>query len=308
MSAIVLRRAGELFVALLVMSLIVFGLGRALGDPAALMLGNFATEEDRQALTRDLGLDRPLGVQYLTFVGNALRGDLGRSISGDRQPVMEIILSRLPASLQLAGAALALSLAAGIPLGVVAAVKRGTWVDTSARIFALLGQSIPVFWIGIVLIYVFSVRMRWLPTSGYGGLEHFALPATTMALFTVAAITRLTRVGMIEALDSDYVRLARMKGLSEVKVIWKHALSNSVLPLITYLGAFLATMITGAVVVETIFGWPGIGRLAYEAILDRDYPLMQAVVLVMTALFMSLNLLADVLHVVVDPRLRNEGR
>ncbi len=305
MSGILLRRIAEMIAALVVMSLVVFALGRALGDPVALMLSDFATEAEQQALRRDLGLDRPLAVQYLTFVGNALRGDLGRSITGDRQPVMEIIASRLPASLQLAGIALALSLAAGIPLGVLAAVKRGTWVDAGARSFALIGQSIPVFWIGIVFIYVFSVRMRWLPTSGYGGAEHFVLPAVTMALFTVAAITRLTRVGMIEALESDYVRLARIKGLSETKVVWKHALANSLLPVVTWLGAFFATMITGAVVVETIFGWPGIGRLAYEAILERDYPLMQAVVLVMTALFMSLNLVADLVHVAVDPRLRH---
>lgn len=305
MPAILLRRVAEMIVALFVMSLVVFGLGRALGDPVALMLSDFATEADQQALRRDLGLDKPLSVQYLTFAGNALRGDLGRSITGDRQPVMDIIASRLPASLQLAGIALALSLAAGIPLGVLAAVKRGTWVDAGARIFALVGQSVPVFWIGIVFIYVFSVRMRWLPTSGYGGAEHFVLPAVTMALFTVAAITRLTRVGMIEALESDYVRLARIKGLSETKVVWKHALSNSLLPVVTWLGAFFATMITGAVVVETIFGWPGIGRLAYEAILERDYPLMQAVVLVMTALFMCLNLVADLVHVAVDPRLRH---
>jgi peptide/nickel transport system permease protein len=304
MTAILVRRVLEMLVALLVMSLIVFSLSRALGDPVALMLGDFATEEDRAAVRRDLGLDQPFATQYLAFVGNALKGDLGRSVSGDRQPVIDIIRSRFPASLQLAGVALLLSLAVGIPLGVAAAVRKGTWVDTGARIFALLGQSVPVFWIGIVLITVFSVRLRWLPTSGYGGPEHFVLPAATMALFTVAAVTRLTRVGMIDALDSDYVRLARMKGLPEVKVVWKHALANSLLPVVTYLGAFFATMITGAVVVETIFGWPGIGRLAYEAILERDYPLMQAVVLVMTALFMSLNLLADLLHVVIDPRLR----
>lgn len=304
MTATLLRRVAEMALALLVMSLIVFMLGRALGDPVALMLSDFATEEDRRQLREDLGLDRPLPVQYLTFAGNALRGDLGRSVAGDRRPVIEIIASRLPASLQLAGVALLLSLAAGIPLGILAAVRRGTWVDTVARVFALLGQSVPVFWIGIVLIFVFGVRLRWLPTSGYGGIENFILPAVTMALFTVAAVTRLTRVGMIEALDSDYVRLARMKGLSETRVIWKHALSNSILPVVTYLGAFLATMITGAVVVETIFGWPGIGRLAYEAILERDYPLMQAVVLVMTSLFIILNLIADLLHLLIDPRLR----
>ena len=293
MPAILLRRVAEMIVALFVMSVVVFGLGRALGDPVALMLSDFATETDQQALRRDLGLDKPLSVQYLTFAGNALRGDLGRSITGDRQPVMEIIASRLPASLQLAGIALVLSLAAGIPLGVLAAVKRGTWMDASARVFALVGQSVPVFWIGIVFIFVFGVRMRWLPTSGYGGAEHFVLPAVTMALFTVAAITRLTRVGMIGALESDYVRLARIKGLSEAKVVWKHALSNSLLPVVTYLGAFFATMITGAVVVETIFGWPGIGQLAWQAIQRVDIPIIIGVTLV-TAII----LVAGILYVV----------
>lgn len=304
MTAILARRFAEMLLALLVMSLIVFSLGRALGDPVALMLGDFATDADRAALERDLGLDKPPAVQYFRFVTDALRGDFGRSVSGDRQPVINIIGSRLPASLQLAAVALLLSLLVGIPLGVLAAVRKGSWVDTAARLIALFGQSVPAFWMGIVLIFVFSVRLRLLPTSGYGSAAHFVLPAITMALFTVAAVTRLTRVSMIEALDSDYVRLARMKGLRESVVVWKHALSNSLLPVVTYLGAFFATMITGAVVVETIFGWPGIGRLAYEAILERDFPLMQAVVLVMTALFMSLNLLADVLQVVIDPRLR----
>ena len=306
MAGILLRRVSEMLLALGVMSLIIFSLSRMLGDPVALMLSDFATEADRQALEAELGLDDPFAVQYLHFVGNALQGDLGRSVTGDRQPVTAIIASRLPASLQLAGVALLLSLAIGVPLGVAAAIWRGTWVDTVARVFALLGQSVPVFWIGIVLIWVFSVELRWLPASGYGGPSHFVLPAVTMALFTVAAITRLMRVGMIEALGSDYVRFARGKGVSEAIVVWKHALANSLVPVITYLGAFLATMVTGAVVVETIFGWPGIGRLAYEAILERDYPLMQAVVLVMTALFMTFNLVADLLHAGIDPRLRRQ--
>jgi peptide/nickel transport system permease protein len=306
MTALLARRVLETVLALLVMSLVVFCLSRALGDPVALMVGDFATEQDRNAMRAELGLDRPVTEQYFSFLGHAARGDLGRSIAGDRQPVMHIIPSRLVASLQLAGVALLLSLSVGVPLGVAAAVRRGTWIDSAARMFALVGQSVPVFWIGIVLIFVFSVQLRWLPTSGYGGASHFVLPATTMALFTVAAITRLTRVGMLEALESDYVRLARMKGLRERSVVWKHGLANSIVPVVTYLGAFFATMITGAVVVETIFGWPGIGRLAYEAILNRDFPLMQAVVLVMTALFMGLNLLADVLHILIDPRVRRQ--
>jgi peptide/nickel transport system permease protein len=191
-----------------------------------------------------------------------------------------------------------------LPLGVVSAVWRGSWIDTVARTFALFGQSIPIFWLGIVLIFLFSVQLGWLPTSGYGEARHFVLPALTMSMFTIAAVTRLTRVSMVDALESDYVRLARMKGLSESAVIRKHALANSLVPVITYMGAFFATMITGAVVIETVFGWPGIGRLAYEAILERNFPLMQAVVLVMTAIFMLANLAVDVLHACLDPRVR----
>jgi len=300
----ILRRLLEMCGALIAMSLIVFALGRGLGDPVSLMLSDYATEADRQTLTIELGLDRTLPEQYATFLWNALHGDLGHSVAGAREPVMQIIAARLPASLQLAGVALFLSLLIGIPLGVSAATWRDTWIDTAARTIALLGQAIPAFWLGIVLIFVFSVQLRWLPTSGYGGIQYFVLPATTMALFTVAAVARLTRISMLDALDSEFVKLARMKGLAESVVIWKHALSNSLVPVLTYMGAFFATMVTGAVVIETVFGWPGIGRLAYEAIIDRDYPLMQAVVLVMTALFMLANMAVDVVHAWIDPRLR----
>ncbi|MGD8325155.1 MAG: ABC transporter permease, partial [Gammaproteobacteria bacterium] len=299
-----LRRLLEMFVALIAMSLIVFALGRALGDPVSLMLSDYATDADREALTIELGLDRSLPEQYATFLWNALHGDLGNSVTGAREPVMQMILARLPASLQLAAAALILSVLIGIPLGVFAATARDTWIDTLVRTIALLGQAIPVFWLGIMLIFVFSVQLRWLPTSGYGDVSNFVLPAITMALFTIAAVARLTRISMLDALDSEFVKLARMKGLAESVVIWKHALSNSLVPVLTYMGAFFATMVTGAVVIETVFGWPGIGRLAYEAIIDRDYPLMQAVVLVMTALFMLANMAVDLGHAWIDPRLR----
>jgi peptide/nickel transport system permease protein len=210
----------------------------------------------------------------------------------------------LPASLSLASVALVLSILVGLPLGVAAAVWRGTGVDTGVRLVALLGQAVPLFWLGIVLMFVFGVQLGWLPTSGYGNAQHFVLPAATMALFTLAAVARLTRVSMLEALESEYVRLARIKGLAETTVIFKHALANSLVPVLTYMGAFFATMITGAVVIETVFGWPGIGRLAYEAILARDYPLMQGVVLVTTALFMVANMLVDITYAWIDPRVR----
>lgn len=304
MGTYLFRRFLEMLAALTLMSVVVFLLGRLTGDPVSLLMSEYATQEDRERITRELGLDRPLPEQYLSFVGSALRGDLGRSVSGDRQPALELIAERLPPSLQLAGAALALSLAIGVPLGVLAAVRRGSRTDGAARLLALLGQSVPAFWLGIVLMQIFSVQLGWAPTSGYGELRHLVLPAVTMGLFTVAAITRLIRGAMIDALGSEYVRLARIKGLSEARVVWKHALRNSLLPMLTYMGAFFATMISGAVVVETVFSWPGIGRLAYESILNRDYPVMQAVVLVITVLFMVANLLVDLAYAWLDPRIR----
>lgn len=304
MASHLLKRVAEMLGALALMSVIVFLLGRLSGDPVSLLLSEYATVEDQERLTRELGLDQPLPVQYLTFVAGAMRGDLGRSVSGDRRPALELIAERLPPSLQLAAAALLLSLAVGMPLGVLAAVRRGSRTDGAARVVALLGQSVPAFWLGIVLMQIFSVRLGWLPTSGHGDLRHLVLPAVTMGLFTVAAITRLIRASMIEALGSEYVRLARIKGLSETRVIWKHALRNSLLPMLTYMGAFFATMISGAVVVETVFSWPGLGRLAYESILNRDFPVMQAVVLVITVLFMLANLLVDLAYAWLDPRIR----
>jgi len=304
MLAYILRRCAEMLIALLLMSMIVFGLGRLTGDPVALLLNEYATEQDRRELTEQMGLDKPLITQYGIFIANAVRGDLGVSVSGDRRPALDLVLERLPASLQLAVAAFVISIVLGIPLGVLAAVKRGTWIDTAARLGALLGQSVPVFWLGIVLMYAFSVTLGWLPTSGYGEWRHLVLPAVSMGLFTIAAIARLVRVSMIDALSSEYIKLARIKGLSETVVVWKHALRNSLIPVLTYMGAFFATMITGAVVIETVFAWPGIGRLAFESILNRDFPVMQAVVLTMTLLFMLANLSVDIAYARLDPRIR----
>jgi peptide/nickel transport system permease protein len=297
-------RVGQMALALVAMSAIVFVLGRSTGDPVALLLGDYASEQDRQALVQQLGLGRPLSEQYAIFVRGALRGDLGHSLAGDQRPALELIAERLPASLELACAALLFSLALGVPLGVLSAVYRGTWVDAVARGLALFGQSAPAFWLGIVLMSVFSVQLGWLPTSGYGEPRHLVLPALSMGFFTMAAIVRLLRVAMQDALASEYVKLARIKGLSETVVVCKHALRNSLIPVVTYMGPFFATMITGAVVIETVFSWPGVGRLAYESISNRDFPVMQALVLVMSGLFMLCNLGVDALYVWLDPRIR----
>ncbi|MGI3163763.1 ABC transporter permease [Pseudooceanicola sp. 200-1SW] len=297
-------RLAEALVALLLMSLVIFLLSRVIGDPVALLLSDSATEEDRQMLIAQLGLDQPAWRQYLTFLGNALQGDFGQSVTAGREDALHLVLSRLPASLSLAGVALAFTLVVGVLLGVLAAITRGTLADLAVRLLALLGQSAPSFWLGIMLIYLFAVKLGWLPTSGFGGPIYYVLPALTLGLFTLAAITRLVRASMLEALGSEYVKLARIKGVSEWGVVLRHALGNSLIPVVTFMGTFFATMITGAVVVETVFAWPGIGRLAYESILARDFPVIQTVVLVITAFFILANLIVDLLYLAIDPRMR----
>ena len=297
-------RLAEALVALLLMSLVIFLLSRVIGDPVALLLSDSATEADRQMLIVQLGLDQPGWRQYLTFLGNALQGDFGQSVTAGREDALHLVLSRLPASLSLARIALLFTLVVGILLGVLAAVTRGTVTDLAVRLLALLGQSAPSFWLSIMLIYLFAVKLGWLPTSGFGGAVYYVLPALTLGLFTLAAITRLVRASMLEALGSEYVKLARIKGVSEWAVVLRHALGNSLIPVVTFMGTFFATMITGAMVVETVFAWPGIGRLAYESIMARDFLVIQTVVLVITAFFILANLIVDLLYLAIDPRMR----
>jgi peptide/nickel transport system permease protein len=308
MIRLVLSRLSEALVSLLLMSFVVFMLARLTGDPVAVLLGDGATKADRIALVAELGLDRSLPEQYLIFLGHAVQGNLGASIMGDRSPALQLVLERLPYSLLLASVSLVIALGIGIPLGVAAAVHRGRPLDAGARIVALLGQSIPPFWLGLVLIYVFAVQLGWFRSSGFGGLDHITLPAVTMALFSLAAIVRLIRGSMIEGLTSEYVKLARAKGLAESAVIWRHAFRNSVFPVVTFMGSFFATMITGAVVIETVFAWPGVGRLALDSILRRDFAVIQAVVLVITTLYIAMNLVVDLVYAVLDPRVREAAR
>lgn len=308
MTRIVLFRLGEAVVSLLLMSIVVFFLARLTGDPVAVLLGEGATQADKQALIAQLGLDRTIVEQYGIFLRHILQGDFGRSIMGDQSPALGLVLERLPYSLLLAAASLVIALGIGIPLGVAAAVHRGRPLDVAARAAALLGQSTPPFWLGLVLIYVFAVQLGWARTSGFGGLANIALPAFTMALFSLAAIVRLIRGAMIEGLTSEYVKLARAKGLSERAVVWRHAFRNSVFPVVTFMGSFFATMITGAVVIETVFSWPGVGRLALDSILRRDFAVIQAVVLVITTLYIAMNLIVDLVYAWIDPRVREAGR
>ena len=262
-----------------------------------------ASKADLEAIRTQLGLDRPIWVQYGTFVSNLLRGDFGQSFYY-RTPVLELYLSRLPNSLLLAGAAMALSLLIGIPTGIIAAVRVNQWWDSAGKIFALLGLSLPSFWVGLVMILFFSVYLGWLPSSGSGTVWHLMMPAFALGWYFAAAHMRLTRSSMLEVLGSEYVKLARIKGLPEALVIGKHAFKNALIPVLTLAGINLVIMVNVAVVVETVFAWPGIGRLLYEGISFREFPVVQATVLLGGAMIVFVNLLVDVLYAVIDPRIR----
>jgi ABC-type dipeptide/oligopeptide/nickel transport system permease component len=293
-----------LFVALGVITLVFVAL-RMSGDPAAAMLPGDASVDETIALRRTLGLDRPLYAQYASFLGSAVTGDFGVSFR-HQQPAFELVLERLPATLELAFAALVLALVVALPLGILAAVYRGGPVDVAAMVFAVIGQATPYFWMGIMLILIVAVQLDWLPTSGRGGVERLILPAITLGTHFAASLARLTRTSMLEVLGQNFVTTARAKGLSERSVILGHVLKNAAVPVVTLIGLQFGTLLGGAVVTETIFAWPGVGRLAVQSIFVRDYPVVQAGVLVLALTFVALNLLVDLLYGWLDPRIRRE--
>jgi peptide/nickel transport system permease protein len=303
MKKYVLRRVGYSLISLVLLSLTIFLFVRVTGDPALLLVEPGASQADVDAVRRQFGLDRPLWVQYGAFVSSLVRGDLGQSFYY-RSPVLDLYLSRLPNSLLLAAAAMAFSLMIGIPSGVVAAVRVNGWWDSAGKIFALLGLSMPSFWIGLLMILFFSVYLGWLPSSGSGTVLHLVMPALALGWYFAAAHMRLTRSSMLEVLGSEYVKLARLKGLPEALVIAKHAFKNALIPVLTLAGINLVIMVNVAVVVETVFAWPGIGRLLFEGIAFRDFPVVQAIVLLGGAMIVVVNLMVDVLYAVIDPRIR----
>ncbi len=290
--------------ALAILSVVVFALARATGDPLHLILPMSATKEDYAEARRYLGLDRPYVEQYLSFVGKAVTGDFGTSLRA-RRPVSELIRERLPNSLSLAAFAMTVSLAIAFPLGVLAAVKKGTGLDRTAQVIAVLGQSLPTFWVAIVLVKFVAGRLQWLPAAGNDGFSSYILPGFTLGWFVVAGMMRLLRSAMLEVLDSEYVKLARVKGVVESKVVWIHALKNALIPVVTFAGIYFSILVTTAIVVETVFAWPGLGRLAYEGISSRDFPVIQAVVLTTAAIVAVVNLGVDLLYAVIDPRIRH---
>lgn len=284
-------------------TLVVFFLARlAPGDPVDLMLPPDALPEERQSMREQLGLDKPIVVQYTIFLERAVRGDFGRSLYY-KKPVMEIIAEHLPRTLLLAVTAMALSLVIAIPIGVLAAVKRDSIFDYLGTALALLGHSLPSYWLGIMLILLLAVQFRWLPTSGYETPQHLIMPALTLGLALMAIIMRLTRSGMLDVLNEDYIRTARAKGLSGWGVITRHAMKNMLIPLVTVVGLQLGSVLSGAVIIETVFAWSGVGLVLVTAIGARDYPLVQAGVLFVSVIFVFTNLLVDLLYAALDPRI-----
>jgi peptide/nickel transport system permease protein len=290
--------------ALFALSIIVFALTRLSGNPLDVLLADDATEQDYIQMAELWGLDKPLHVQYLVYAGNILQGNFGTSLKWPGKSTKDLILSRLPATLQLSALSLVVAGIISVPLGVLVAVNKDTGIDYVGKVVALLGQAAPSFWVAIILIWVFAVTLGWLPASGKGGFKNLIMPAFALGWFQVAAVMRLTRSSMLEVLDTEYVKLARIKGLSERKVIWKHCLRNAAIAPLTYFGFILGGFLTGSVVIETVFAWPGVGRLAIEALRARDFQVVQSVVLFFAVVYIFSNLLVDVLYAYIDPRIR----
>jgi peptide/nickel transport system permease protein len=303
MRRFILSRIGYSLISLFLLSLTIFTVVRITGDPAVLLVGPGASRDDLAQARTLWGLDRPWPEQYVTFVGNALQGNLGTSFQY-RVPVRDLYFERLPNSLLLALFALGISLVLGVPLGIISAVKVDTSWDSVSKIVAMFGLSVPNFFIGLVMINIFAVWLRWLPAAGIGTWQHLVMPAIALGWYFAASMLRLTRSSMLEVLDSEYIKLARLKGLPETIVIVKHAFKNALIPVLTLAGINLVIMINVAVIIETIFAWPGIGRLLYEGISFRDFPVVQGLVVMAGGMIVGVNLLLDLLYAWIDPRIR----
>lgn len=299
----ILTRVFYACISLFLLSITIFGLVRITGDPVILMTDPGAKEEDLQALRKEFGLDKPIYVQYGVWISKLMQGDFGKSLYY-RVPAFELYLSRLPASIELALVSLAIATLIGIPIGIFAAVRVNTWFDSVGNVIANMGLALPNFFIGLALILIFSVDLNWLPSSGSGTLKHLIMPALALGWSLMASNMRLARSAMLEVLGSEYVKLARIKGLSERLVILKHAFKNALIPVLTFAAIQLVLLMNGTVVVETIFAWPGIGRLLVEGISFRDFPVVQTTVLMTGLTIVVVNLLVDILYAYIDPRIR----
>ena len=303
MGIFIMRRSVEAFATLFVLTFVIFLLARLVGDPVPLILGTEATKEDMQFLRRQFGLDQPLMLQYGNFLGNIIQGDFGNSFRY-RVSAIGLVLPALWATFKLVGVAMVLSVCIGLPLGILSAMAPRGLLSRAVGWYAAAGESIPSFWFALMLMLLFAVTLGVLPSSGYGTWQHYVLPVTTLALFSSASLAALTRANMVNALQSDFVKMERNLGLPEVVIVFKHALRNASLPIVTYLGLQFGVLLGGAVVTERIFAWPGVGQVLVEAIFTRDFPIIQAGVLLTAFCFMLINLLVDILATALDPRVR----
>ena len=299
----VLRRLWSTLTVAVGVAAVIFVLLHLSGDPVALLVPADAPPEVMRDTRQALGLDRPLPQQFFIYLSRAAAGDLGTSLRHNL-PVAQLIRERLPRTMLLAAAALALALVIAIPAGIVSALRRGTLVDRLAMVLAVAGQAVPIFWLALMLIWLFAVRLEWLPVFGSGTLLHLVLPAVSLSTIVLGRLARLVRSSMLEVLGQDYVRTARAKGLGETSVVWGHALKNAAIPIVTVVGLQLAQLLGGAVVTETIFAWPGVGVLAAEAVFNRDFPVVQGVTLVISLIFVAANLAVDLAYVALNPRIR----
>jgi len=304
MRAYVLRRLWQSALTLVGVSVFVFVILRVLpGDPAKMLLPDGAPQSAVDELNRQLGLREPLHIQYGLFLRSVFAGDFGQSFQY-RAPALRVVVERLPATIALTLAAMVLTVAFGVSIGILAAVRRGTGYDYAGTVLAVLGQSLPNFWLGIMLILLFGVALRWLPTSGFAGWRHLILPSITLAAFPTALVARLTRSSMLEILNREYIRTGRAKGLAERTVVLRHALRNAAIPVLTVIGLQIGTLLGGAVITESVFAWPGMGKLVVDAIFFRDFPVVQAVLILSATVFVLINLAVDLLYTVIDPRIR----
>lgn len=302
MTRYIVGRLFQAFLGLLFITTLVFFLVRLTGDPGRILTSEFAPVEVQEQIRQRLGLDRPLYEQYLSYMGGVLTFDFGSSFNG--RPVIDVLLERLPGTASLAFAALLVALVLGLPLGILSAVYRGSGVDIFSRTVALFGQSIPSFWLAIMLVLLFAVILDWFPVAYSRGIESYVLPAIAVGWAAVAGIARLVRSSMLDVLDSDYVRMARAKGLPSRVVIVKHAFRSAIVPVLTYGGLVIGSFLNGSVVVETVFAWPGLGMLTMDAVTSRDFPVVQGAVIMIAIFFISINLLVDLMYVFLDPRVR----
>ena len=303
MKRYIIRRIGQAIITVIGISILTFLLTHISGDPVALLAPQNATEADLDEIRQQHGLDKPIYVQYWKYIKGAVRLDFGGSLRWDR-PAFELFVERFPNTIKLALVGMSFAILMGLPTGLFSAVKMGKWFDNFGKVFAFLGQSIPSFWAATMLIIIFAVELRWLPTSGMGNWQTYLMPAFTLGWYTTAAMVRLSRSSMLDVLDAEYIKMARIKGVPEFWVILKHAFKNAAAPVITLTALQFVVMMNGTLIIETIFNWPGIGRLIVDAIFARDYPIIQMCVLISSSLFVFTNLFVDILYAYIDPRIR----